>query len=746
MPYDVYFIGPLNSGLQNNVKPWLVLDDAFSELTNAYNWRLSVKKRPGARVMNESESEIQQPLFSRLRQIIGTTNGAGALGPVAVPTAAAGILPGMLFSCGDEYYTVDTAPIAATLSTGAGAGTVGAGTFTLVGGPIATDVYFYPAYPVMALLTYETTNVSDERLIAFDTTFAYEFTFATGWLRLPTGTSTWNSTNADFFTGESYRGITPNTIFLFVTNNLVVDALRYLDGATNTWVAYGTVGTTQTNAAGDFIETCRVMKQFKNSMLFMNVAENVGAVSTRYINRIRYSASNVDITSGTAWRQDITNAGFITIPVEEAIIASETIKDRLIVYCENSTWEVVFTNNSITPFIVRQINTELGVESTNSLIPFDKEVLGFGNVGIHACNGVNVARIDEGIPREIFEVSNADNGPRRVNGIRDYYNELVYWSYQSIGNQTTFNTVFPNKVLLFNYINRTWAFLDDSITAFGNYQYTLSLTWDDIDTSWDQLELRWEDATISNRFRSVIAGNQEGYTFIIDANKMSNSVSLQITQIAVVSNTATITCYNHNLEDGSPVMISGIIDNGNIGTELNDTIFIVTTTGTNTFTVSATVVLAGTYNGGGNVTRVSSILIRTKMFNFYNKPGMEIAVEHVDLLVDNVKGRTGEEDFVPAQIGVDISISSAAIVTFNDMVATNSVTSVPIIECSPFAAVPYEQFQQRFWRRMYYNVTGETIQIVFSWDRVQVVNPQIVFNDFQLNAMIFYVRPTKRFG
>ena len=44
---DRFFIAPYdqNSGLQTNVKPWLIPDEAFSELNNAYVFRGRVRKR-----------------------------------------------------------------------------------------------------------------------------------------------------------------------------------------------------------------------------------------------------------------------------------------------------------------------------------------------------------------------------------------------------------------------------------------------------------------------------------------------------------------------------------------------------------------------------------------------------------------------------------------------------------------------------------------------------------------------------
>jgi len=46
----------------------------------------------------------------------------------------------------------------------------------------------------------------------------------------------------------------------------------------------------------------------------------------------------------------------------------------------------------------------LGSESTFSTVPFDKVLLSIGSTGVHACNGVNVERIDNKIPNEVLKL------------------------------------------------------------------------------------------------------------------------------------------------------------------------------------------------------------------------------------------------------------------------------------------------------------------------------------------------------
>ena len=98
----------------------------------------------------------------------------------------------------------------------------------------------------------------------------------------------------------------------------------------------------------------------------------------------------------------------------------------------------MYTGNQVLPFIWQKINTELGAESTFSVVPFDKVILGVGNVGIHACNGANVERIDDKIPDEVFRIHNENEGVQRVYGIRDYDVEMVYWTFPSQEENSTF--------------------------------------------------------------------------------------------------------------------------------------------------------------------------------------------------------------------------------------------------------------------------------------------------------------------
>ena len=94
MPFDRFLIAPINSGLQKNLRPWLIPDDAFDYLQNAYVFRGRVKKRFGSTFMGTSQ------YMSRLRINIGTVTSH------TIPGGSTQLDIGQAFSVGTDVFTV----------------------------------------------------------------------------------------------------------------------------------------------------------------------------------------------------------------------------------------------------------------------------------------------------------------------------------------------------------------------------------------------------------------------------------------------------------------------------------------------------------------------------------------------------------------------------------------------------------------------------------------------------------------
>lgn len=735
---DRFFIAPYdkNSGLQKDVKPWLIPDEAFAELNNAYVFRGRVRKRFGSRWIGDSS------LVSRLRINIGAIDSGAfpgnmrtILADITFPTGI-----GQSFSIGTTIFTVyntaagiqqmlrsDNIVATATYNLTNSA-------FNITGVPLpnGTAVFFYPNLPVMGLLTYEQNSVNDEFVIGFDTRYAYRYN--AGWERISAqatpGASVWTGDNSEFFWGTTWTGTNASDKIFFVTNfnENEPNFMRYFNGTQ--WDNFRP----QIDNTPNFLNCARIIVPFKNRLLAFNTWEGPASPlpGTNYLNRCRYSqvGSPLDVNS---WRQDIPGCGnAIDASTTEAIITVEFIKDRLIVFFERSTWELVYTGNQAYPFVWQKINTELGAESTFSIVPFDKVTIGVGNVGIHACNGANVERIDDKIPDDVFEIHNANQGVFRVYGIRDYYAEMVYWTFPDT--QANDDFPYPNRILVFNYDTGTWAFNDDSITCFGYFQPINGVTWDSQTITWDD-EISWDSGSIQAQFRQVIAGNQQGYTFICDTNDLSttNAPALQITNVTLVSSLTTLTVIQHNLRNEDYIYIQGSTwsDSSN---SLNDTIFQVTNViDPNTFQIATSTPFTSIYNGGGIISRVSQISITTKEYNFYAKQGRNAYISKVDFMVDNTAA---------GQIQVEFFVSTSVSPLLQESAGNGVLLGTGNLDTFAYPDIPFEANAVRLWHPVYFQADGEVVQLQLELNHQQMTNVAIMKSGFTLHAMVIYAQPT----
>ncbi len=754
MAFDRFLIAPMNTGLQTDLKPWLIMDDGFAELNNAYVFRGRVRKRFGETLMGYGwPSANVAPLYSRLRINIGTTDAGGSIDWTIAPLPGTIFNSGQMFSIGTEMFTVisDTPGNQDMLDTG-GAITatfdVSNGHYTITGSDFPlTAVWFYPAEPVMGLTNYEVGAINNQPSIAFDTQFAY--LFAGGfWQKIgPSAGNQWHGTNNDFFWATNWRGTTVNGVVLYVTNFYVVnkngaidptdDPVWYYDGTT--WTAF----TPEVIVGAINIETARIILPFKGRLLMLNTIETDGVDNFNYVNRCRFSQVGNPLDAA-AWLETPTQVGsigggFVDAATEEAIVSAEFIKDRLIVYFERSTWELAFTGNNADPFLWQKINTELGSESTFSTVPFDKQILTIGNTGVHACNGANVERIDNKIPNQIFDIVDKNAGVQRVAGIRDYFTELVYWTFPSTTSGTRYT--FPTQVLVYNYRNGSWSINDDCITTFGYFEQQLDVTWASTTLTWEQYEATWGSGVQQAQFRQVIAGNQQGYVFIVNPEVERNAPVMQITNIANVGVNlgVQLTIINHTLEPGTNHLMNqgdyvAIEYPGGV-TGLSGRIFKVKSyVDANNVIIDAPNI-TGTYTGGGVATRVSNIQILSKQWNPYDKHDRNVYLAKIDFNVDTTASGAITVDYFP-------SSTELSMIEEGGTTGTNSILGTNVLETFPYADVPLEFQQTRVWHPIYFQTQGECIQIFMSMDPEQMTDTAIAWQPFELNAMILYTQPT----
>jgi len=736
--YDRFLIAPIKTGLVTDIKAWQVPEDAFSRLNNAYVHKGVVRKRFGSTLTGAAgATPVERQLTSRLRIEVDTTDGAGAAAGT-VPGAAFYI--GQLFSIGAEIFTVvDTGAPAVMLTTG-GATTMTynttTGAYVFAGAAAATDVYFYPAEPVMGFVQDEEDGEAANITYAFDTQFIYYFdSTVNAWER--DGTVVLQGDDSDFVWATNWTGVSDDLTAVFITNyNATIGAPGPNDDPMyvyrgGTWNEFRPVCTVDANLPETYVQTAKIIIPFKDRLLLLSTIERdvAGVTNAAYTNRCRYSHNgspfpadvpdNVEAAVSSAWltgsnpwnigatTERSTDAGWIDASTTEEIQSAEFIRDRLIVYFENSTWEIVDTGNNIMPFRWQKINTELGSKSLKSPVPFDKAVLTVGTTAIHGCTGTSVTKINEEISDQLFEIRKTDEGMQRVCGIRDYFAELVYWSHPTDSAHADSRT-FPNQVFIYNYLGDSWGTATDTITAFGYY---------------DQ-----EDEVSQIKYKQVVAGNQHGFVFVCDTDVTVNAAAMQITNIETVAGDVHCTIVDHTHNDNEFIEVFNLSG----ATLTGSGIYKVSVIDSDTLELLDTT-LTGTYEGGGTASRVSRMDMLSKQWNFYIDKGKNFYLAKIAFAV---KGTTYGE------VTVDYYPSSTQLSMIESGVTNGSIMGDNILQTYPFTMYPLENSQERIWHPVYFQTEGECVQIRIYHSETQMKDSDIVLSDFQLEGMVVHARQT----
>lgn len=728
---DKFLIADMKVGLERDREPWLLPDQAFPNLEDAYLFRGRIKRRAG------------YTNLGRLNTEVGTATGAAFAGNIIPPLSNPIATFSVEITVGTERFFDDGAGI--LTGTSGGSGTVdyvtGAITLAFVPAIAATTVYLINRLPVMGLRTRELTTINEEQLIGFDTIKANKYSTLNSQFEdisfhdaAKTIPFSWTGTDSDFFWTTNYatafwatnsvNGFQNNPI---ATNTASGDGIRWYDGSK--WVNFlPQVDTT------NFLMGAQIIVAYRNRLVMLNTTEGTAyGASNNYQQRARWcqngtpyyvaplpssftGAADID-----AWNSDVVGkGGFVDAPTSEQIISAEFIHDTLIVYFERSTWKLSYYGNPVLPFVWERVNTELGAESTFSTIPFDQGLIGVGNYGIIISNDSSVNRIDQKIPDEVFNIHNGNDGVRRVYGIRDFSKQLLYWTFPNDDTDPT----YPTRVLVYDYLEKTYAYFNDSITCFGTYQPFNDTTWADLSRSWISFPISWENAEFQSDFPLIVAGNQQGFVFSnYNSGPIINDPSLYISGISQAA-TATVTSPNHNLLEGTIISVSAVEGM----TEVNGEIYRVSAPTATTFilqtldgsgnfiNVDSTAFNAYTQNG--KITVRNNINITTKKFNPYLKDSYQMRLMQVDYFLE---------------------FSSGLEFTTNVYLDENNSQSVEAI-----VVLPQTNVLSKIWYPAFYSSVGQFAQIEISFSDIQMFDDTKSSGDVTIHAFLMYMTPAGR--
>lgn len=763
MTIDRFLIANPRIGMEKDLEPWLLPNDAYPDLEDCYLFRGRVKKREGFL------------LLGRLNRLVATVS--------ATQSQASFTLPNIPLTAGLSFFVIGTVSfmdngVGGFIQTDGGLTSTinyatGAVVLNLVV-PVAinTNVYYFPNLPVMGLRTQETVSVDQTSLVAFDTSFAYKYnkssssfvdasTYKTSgtvvnWTG-PNYQSFWTTDYADALWATNYNaGYQSNPT---ATTAGKGDGIRWFDEDQSGWVNF-VPPITSTN----YLLGCLIIVPYKGYLICFNTIEGpssttfpvtpTGQPGLYFQQRARwcqqlstpyYVTPVPDNYQGSvninAWRSDtVGHGGFIDASTNEAIVSVEFVKDTIVVYFERSTWQLRYTGSPLLPFIWEKINTELGSQSTFSTVPFDKFTIAIGNVGIHSCDSVNVQRIDPKIPDEVFEIQQDNNGAQRVCAVRDFLNELVFWSmpiktYNSEGEEDYGETVtFPNKMLVYNYREQSFSYFNDSFTALGYLQATADLTWVNATMTWESADFPWISPIQDSQVVRIVGGNQQGFVELL-SEQVANDVSLFIANITITS-VVSINSPNHNLQTGDYVYIASA--SGTTGLVGNIYEVQVLEVGSplapdpnNFILVGASA--TGTFTGAGTIAVVSNISILTKKFNPYIEEAVQSRINYMDLYLDTT---VGGSITVNLYINEDNSTPINGSENYDANLSSNIVNTFPesTYEKSPDTTL----VNAKLWKRIYFTDISQLYQIEITLNPGQMIDEVVRESDIVLHGIVMY--------
>jgi len=694
---DKFLIGPINSGLQTNLVPFLLPEDAFTKLENMYIYKGRIIRRQIPKLLDTSDTK---GISSRLKMEIGTTDAiTGNFNGNAASIQNGTLEIGQQFIVGGVIFTIYQANGAMKTTAPAVTGTCNIATKTIIinNAVPSTKVYWFPATKVMGISSYN--KQGDILEFAFDREFAYKYVptdpNGPGWLAV-TGKWTY-STTREYNTVNFFGGLggDPTSTVLIVAK--YTDPIKYYNSTTGSFIDlipnYSITPNSSIRRAKNIIE-------FDGRLFLLNTVEYTGsAVERVFKNRMRYSETgnifNVDSWYERPSKQD--KGGYYDLPVNEEIKCAEILNNKLVIFCRDSIYELTPTGNKLNPYIIDLVDEKVGSKKDSVVKIDNNNILFVNNFGIYIYNGKTVVKIDIKIEDDF------DSYEYRYGNIyNDIDNQLIY----ILVNNST-NNRNPNQAIVYNYNNNTFS------NYFDNYAYIGSID--------------HASSGLSFSNTRTIIGTTKGYILRLDYN-VKNGFSLYVANVHRLDvDNISLSIYNHNLKQNDYIRIENSSLNGLNGSYKvlevidDDTIKIANNT--------VVIVDESTYVGDADVLLIDYKLIETKQFNPYMKQGFGLSINKITFNLS----RTTINNKVAITMKPNGSTIQNAI--FDSDLGNSTLDTIGYDNI--------ELTQSRVWHSIYLPVTAESISILItSTDDIQL-DENYPFQSFVVNAILLHTTPAK---
>lgn len=623
--YQSFLIAPFGTGLDTDQAPWLLPQDAFSNIVNGHIHHGVVEKRCGftkyGDIVHQDQTNWKitgvtaaDPGVVTMTSTTGLTNG---------DTIEIRNVLGMTELNGNQYIVANLGGTTFELS---GVDTSNFTAFTSAG-----DVYHIAQNRTMGLEVYvDSDNVKE--VIAFDTERASKFNPTDNAFDPIDSSNIMGSGNSDYIWAANWSSTassSANTLYrMYFTNGLSFSAglngIRFYDGGTTTTSFRPQINS---GAGGPFINGCKLIFAVKQRLLLLHTIEG----STTYPQRVRWSQAQAP-AAATGWDDNVAGrGGFVDAPTGDHIITAQFIQDILIVYFTNSVWTLRPTSDPALPFRWDKVNNFRASDAKMSSEQFDRYVIAAGIRGITATDGVETRRFDERIEHFVGDEIN-DAHFNKVFSKRSFGQRRMWMLYPKSEATTA------DAALIYDEESSAFSKYDIDMNVLGYGGTSQDAAIDDFgDKAINEFEETLNSFFYDEGSEVFLGGNTTGEIFTMeqggDDNEFNFSASIvNVTQAnpGVVQMTGDV-----GLSNGDIVTISGVVGM----TEINNRQFVVANKTGNEFQLQGENTTAFTaYTSGGTVgvTTGDSIQIdlESAAWNPWMSEGKQSQMGYLDLFLD----------------------------------------------------------------------------------------------------------------
>ena len=568
MSYSSFLIANYATGYDKELQPWLLPNDAFTQLTDCYVYRGVLNKRDGyngfatGKTSTYTESRMVHNVAD---EVIGAANGillvfTSTLADIPLRRGSVTITytiaatPHSVTDNGNGGFTgfdIDSTPANTFVNYTTGAIQI---TFTVAPDNATNVTVTYDGFqglPVMGIMSYWPVNDVRQMLVV-DTKYVNLYNPATDRLE-DISTTTYNGGNSDFWGWVNYADASSNPRLLFC-DRVNGDVIQQWDGSTITDYVYTLSGVSTLNA--------RQMFNFNGRLILFQTREN----GTLFPKRIRISGigANCDVFDDTA-----TGAGFIDIDDNNQFFGAALNRNDLLFYTESSSWVMKYTGNDVNPFSLQRLDSSRGSFAAFAVISYLNRTMAASPYGLTLNDGYAIERMDDNLPQFTFNTINDQYFDRCFSAFQDEDRD-VYMMYPSVNDErpALVDANASDEILIANFEEDNFCIYNIPLSCMGNFQETINVQWMDLtaaenNANWDAMAANynnWNAFPFTIASPVSIGGGHKGEIW-----QMNNTEGLDnpqmirnITIIATLEPTIQVTTDWNNYELGDSIFFTNV--------------------------------------------------------------------------------------------------------------------------------------------------------------------------------------------